>query len=105
MGLTGAHGKDTIQVPAGHSTWLTPAVSSFNGRIHIALFFNCCDLAGALHGQIPGLQERLQRGRNQKEQNHQTEKIHRAAPDWLRPTFRKNAVGLLIQIKIASTSS
>jgi hypothetical protein len=64
----GAHGKDTIQVPAGHSSWLTPAVSSFNGRIHVALFFNCCDLAGALHGQIPGLQERLQRGRNQKEQ-------------------------------------
>jgi hypothetical protein len=61
-------------VPAGYSSWLTPAVSSFNGRIHVALFFNCCDLAGALPGQIPGLQERLQRGRNQKEQNHQTEK-------------------------------
>jgi hypothetical protein len=60
----------------------------------------------ALHGQIPGLQERLQRGRNQKEQNHQAEEVHRAAPDCRKLQFsEKNSAGLLIQVKTATNQS
>ena len=73
-------------------------------RWTIALFLDCCDLAGALHGLRARLQQQvLQRGCNHKKQNQQTEGIHCADPAPVGGLdFLENPLGFLIQIKMSA---